>query len=177
MSRIGKMPLTIPFSVDVTLNNLCIRVKGSGGVLEHSQNALVTVKLEAGVIHCVAVNNSREADSISGTMRQIISNMVIGVSKGFEKKLMLVGTGYKAQAQGDRLVLTVGFSHVVNMDMPAGITVTTPTLTDVVVRGVDKQCVGQIASEIRAVRQPEPYKGKGIRYADEIISIKEVKKK
>jgi len=177
MSRIGKMLITIPLGVDVTLSNLNIRVKGSGGVLEHSQSALVTVKLEAGVINCVAVNDYREADAVLGTMRQIINNMIIGVSEGFEKKLILVGTGYKAQAQGDRLVLTVGFSHVVNMDMPVGVTVTTPTLTEVVVKGVDKQCVGQIASEIRAVRQPEPYKGKGIRYADEIISIKEVKKK
>ena len=177
MSRVGKMPVSIPSGVDVVVKEDQISVKGAGGNLSLTQNQLVTVKSEGGKLSFVPVNDSREANAMSGTMRQLVNNMVVGVSKGFEKKLTLIGVGYKAQAQGAKLNLAVGYSHPVNFDMPAGITVTTPTPTEVVLKGADRQRVGQIAAEIRAVRPPEPYKGKGIRYADEKITIKETKKK
>ena len=140
-------------------------------------NSLVTLENDAGKLSFKAANDSREADAMSGTMRQLVNNMVVGVTKGFEKKLNLVGVGYKAQATGAKLNLAVGYSHPVNFDMPAGITVTTPTPTEILIKGADRQRVGQIAAEVRAVRPPEPYKGKGIRYADEKITIKETKKK
>ena len=177
MSRVGKMPVAIPVGVDVSIKEDQISVKGSGGSLTLAQSALVTVSSEAGKLSFAPANESREANAMSGTMRQLINNMVIGVSKGFEKKLSLVGVGYKAQAQGAKLNLSVGYSHPVNKDMPAGITVLTPTPTDVVIRGADRQRVGQVAAEIRTIRPPEPYKGKGIRYSDEKITIKETKKK
>jgi len=177
MSRIGKMPVLVPTGVDVTVKDDQISVKGSGGALHLTQNTLVKVKIDAGKLTFVPSNDSRHANAMSGTMRQLVNNMVVGVSKGFERKLSLVGVGYKAQAQGAKLNLTVGYSHPVNMDMPAGITVATPTPTEIVIKGADRQRVGQIAAEIRAVRPPEPYKGKGIRYSDEKITIKETKKK
>jgi large subunit ribosomal protein L6 len=177
MSRIGKMPVRVPAGVDVSIKADQISVKGAGGTLNLSQNALVKVSSEGGKLSFAPANDSRAADAMSGTMRQLVNNMVVGVSAGFEKKLTLIGVGYKAQAQGSKLNLTVGYSHPVNMDMPAGITVATPTPTEVIVKGADRQRVGQIAAEIRAVRPPEPYKGKGIRYADEKITIKETKKK
>ena len=177
MSRVGKMPVTVPAGVDVSIKADQISVKGAGGTLNLSQNALVKVSSEGGRLSFAPANDSRAADAMSGTMRQLVNNMVVGVSAGFEKKLTLIGVGYKAQAQGSKLNLTVGYSHPVNMDMPAGITVATPTPTEVIVKGADRQRVGQIAAEIRAVRPPEPYKGKGIRYADEKITIKETKKK
>jgi len=177
MSRIGKMPVSVPAGVDVSIKADQISVKGTGGTLNLSQNALVKVSSEGGKLSFAPANDSRAADAMTGTMRQLVNNMVVGVSAGFEKKLTLIGVGYKAQAQGTKLNLTVGYSHPVNMDMPAGITVATPTPTEVVVKGADRQRVGQIAAEIRAVRPPEPYKGKGIRYADEKITIKETKKK
>ncbi|MEO8543137.1 MAG: 50S ribosomal protein L6 [Betaproteobacteria bacterium] len=177
MSRIGKMPIVVPAGVDVSIKDDQISVKGSGGTLQLTRNALVQVKLDAGKMTFVPANDSRDANAMSGTMRQLVNNMVVGVSKGFERKLSLVGVGYKAQAQGAKLNLTVGYSHPVNMDMPAGISVATPTPTEVVIKGADRQRVGQIAAEIRAVRPPEPYKGKGIRYSDEKITIKETKKK
>ena len=177
MSRVGKMPVSIPSGVDVVVKEDQISVKGAGGNLSLTQNQLVTVKSEGGKLSFVPVNDSREANAMSGTMRQLVNNMVVGVSKGFEKKLTLIGVGYKAQAQGAKPNLAVGYSHPVNVDMPEGITVATPTPTEVVVKGADRQRVGQIAAEIRAIRPPEPYKGKGIRYADEKITIKETKKK
>ena len=177
MSRVGKMPVTIPAGVDVSINATQISVKGTGGQLAIAANTLVTVNNQGGKLSFAPANDSRAADAMSGTMRQLVNNMVVGVSAGFEKKLTLIGVGYKAQAQGSKLNLTVGYSHPVNMDMPAGITVATPTPTEVIVKGADRQRVGQIAAEIRAVRPPEPYKGKGIRYADEKITIKETKKK
>ena len=177
MSRIGKMPVTIPAGVDVTMNEHSLSVKGSGGVLSLAQNVLVKISTEAGKLSFVAVNTSREADAMAGTLRQLVNNMVIGVTKGFEKKLTLIGVGYKAQAQGNKLNLTVGYSHPVNKDMPSGITVATPTPTEVIIKGADRQRVGQVAAEIRAIRPPEPYKGKGIRYSDEKVAIKETKKK
>ena len=177
MSRVGKMPVTVPQGVDVAMKEDQINVKGALGTLALAQNALVTIKNDAGKLTFVPANDSREANAMSGTMRQLVNNMVTGVTKGFEKKLSLIGVGYKAQAQGAKLNLTVGYSHPVIMDMPAGITVATPTPTEVVIKGSDRQRVGQIAAEVRAVRPPEPYKGKGIRYSDEKITIKETKKK
>ena len=177
MSRVGKMPVAVPAGVDVAIKVDQISVKGAGGVLSIAQNALVTISSDAGKLSFAPANDSREANAMSGTMRQLVNNMVVGVTKGFEKKLSLVGVGYKAQAQGAKLNLTVGYSHPVNKDMPAGITVATPTPTEIVIKGADRQRVGQIAAEIRAIRPPEPYKGKGIRYVDEKITIKETKKK
>ena len=177
MSRVGKMPITIPAGVDVSIKEDQISVKGSGGTLSLAQNALVKVENKEGKLSFAPANDSREANAMSGTLRQLVNNMVVGVSKGFEKKLSLVGVGYKAQAQGAKLNLTVGYSHPVNKEMPAGITATTPTPTEILIKGADRQRVGQVAAEIRAIRPPEPYKGKGIRYADEKIVIKETKKK
>ncbi len=177
MSRIGKMPVAVPAGVDVLLKDDQISVKGVGGALSFAQNALVKVSLDAGKMSFAPANDSREANAMSGTMRQLVNNMVQGVTKGFEKKLTLIGVGYKAQAQGPKLNLTVGYSHPVNKDMPAGISVATPTPTEIVIKGADRQRVGQVAAEIRAIRPPEPYKGKGIRYADEKVAIKETKKK
>ena len=177
MSRVGKMPVAVPQGVDVAIKDDQISVKGKGGTLSLTQNALVKVTNEGGKLTFIAANESREANAMSGTMRQLVNNMVNGVTAGFEKKLSLVGVGYKAAAQGNKLNLTVGYSHPVNIEMPAGITVATPTPTEIVVKGADRQRVGQLAAEIRAVRPPEPYKGKGIRYADEKIVIKETKKK
>ena len=177
MSRVGKMPVVVPQGVDVSIKEDQINVKGTGGNLSLTLNALVKASSEGGKLSFVPANESREANAMSGTMRQLVNNMVVGVTKGFEKKLSLVGVGYKAQAQGAKLNLTVGYSHPVVMDMPAGIKVETPTPTEVVIKGSDRQRVGQIAAEVRAVRPPEPYKGKGIRYSDEKITIKETKKK
>lgn len=177
MSRIGKLPITVPTGVEVVLKDGLINVKGANGALSLAANALVKIEINAGKVNFTPVDESREANAMSGTMRQLVNNMVTGVSKGFEKKLNLVGVGFKAQAQGAKLNLTVGFSHPVIMDMPAGIKVETPAPTEIVIKGADRQRVGQIASEVRAVRPPEPYKGKGIRYADEKVVIKETKKK
>ena len=177
MSRVAKMPVAVPQGVDVTINASQISVKGAGGTLSVAAHALVKVTNEAGKVTFTPVDESREANAMSGTLRQLVNNMVIGVSKGFEKKLTLVGVGYKAQATGAKLNLAVGFSHPVNKDMPAGIKVETPAPTEIIIKGADRQRVGQVAAEIRAIRPPEPYKGKGIRYADEKITIKETKKK
>ena len=177
MSRVAKSPVTIPAGVDVSIKEDQISVKGAGGSLSLAQNALVKVSSNEGKLSFEPVNDSREANAMSGTVRQLVNNMVLGVSKGFEKKLTLIGVGFKAAASGYKLNLNVGFSHPVNFDMPAGITVATPTPTEIVIKGANRQVVGQLAAEIRAVRPPEPYKGKGIRYADEKVVIKETKKK
>ena len=177
MSRIGKMPVAVPAGVDVSVKDDQITVKGSGGELKLTQNSLVKISNDAGGLSFKPANDSREANAMSGTMRQLVNNMVVGVTKGFEKKLNLVGVGFKAQAQGPKLNLTIGYSHPVNKEMPFGITVATPTPTEIVIKGADRQRVGQVAAEIRAIRPPEPYKGKGIRYSDEKITIKETKKK
>jgi large subunit ribosomal protein L6 len=177
MSRIGKMPVAVPAGVNVSITHDQISVKGSGGLLLLRQNTLVNVTGDVGWIRFLPADDTRQADAMSGTMRQLVNNMVLGVTKGFEKKLNLVGVGYKAQAQGYKLNLTVGYSHPVNKDMPVGISVATPSPTEIVIKGADRQRVGQVAAEIRAIRPPEPYKGKGIRYADEKIVIKETKKK
>jgi large subunit ribosomal protein L6 len=177
MSRVGKMPITVPQGVDVSITEEKISVKGAMGTLARRANALVSVKNEGGKLWFVASNDSTEADAMSGTMRALIANMVSGVSKGFERRLSLVGVGYRAQAQGQKLNLQIGFSHPVVKDMPAGIKVECPTQTEIVIKGPDRQVVGQIAAEVRAIRPPEPYKGKGIRYVDEKVSLKETKKK
>lgn len=177
MSRVGKRPVSIPAGVDVQIKDDQISVKASGGTLHLAQNPLVTISNAAGSLVFAPANDSRAADAMSGTMRQLVSNMVTGVTQGFEKKLTLVGVGFKAQATGNKLNLAIGFSHPVNMDMPAGITVATPSPTEISIKGADRQRVGQIAAEIRGMRPPEPYKGKGILYSDEKITIKETKKK
>ncbi|MBK6615334.1 50S ribosomal protein L6 [Ottowia sp.] len=177
MSRVGKMAVLVPSGVDVQIKQDQITVKGSGGELKLVPHALVNISAEDGKLSFAPADESREANAMSGTMRQLVNNMVVGVSKGFEKKLTLVGVGFRAQAQGAKLNLSVGFSHPVNIEMPAGITVATPAPTEIVIKGADRQSVGQIAAEIRAVRPPEPYKGKGIRYSDEKVAIKETKKK
>ena len=177
MSRVAKQAVAIPQGVEVSVQADAISVKGALGALELAQSALVKVESVDGKLSFSPVDESREANAMSGTIRQLVNNMVNGVSKGFEKKLSLIGVGYKASASGNKLNLAVGFSHPVNIEMPAGITVATPTPTEVVIKGADRQRVGQIASEVRAVRPPEPYKGKGIRYADEKVVIKETKKK
>ena len=177
MSRVAKENVAIPAGVEVALKANTIQVKGKGGDLTLALNPLVAVANNDGKLSFTPVNDSRDADAMAGTFRQLVNNMVKGVTEGFEKKLTLIGVGYKAAAQGSKLNLAVGYSHPVNFEMPAGITVATPTPTEVVVKGADRQRVGQIAAEIRAVRPPEPYKGKGIRYADEKITIKETKKK
>lgn len=177
MSRIAKMGVTVPAGVDVQIKEDQIMVKGSGGELKLAPSALVKIAMADGKLSFEPADESREANAMSGTMRQLVNNMVVGVSKGFEKKLNLVGVGFRAQAQGSKLNLAIGFSHPVNFDMPAGVTVATPTPTEIVIKGANRQVVGQIAAEIRDVRPPEPYKGKGIRYADERVVIKETKKK
>lgn len=177
MSRVGKLPVTIPAGVEVAVSAEAITVKGGGVTLSVPQNALVKVSNEAGTLRFAPADESREANALSGTLRQLVNNSVIGVTKGFERKLTLIGVGYKAQAQGDKLNLSVGFSHPVSKQMPAGVTVATPAPTEIIIKGADRQRVGQVAAEIRAIRPPEPYKGKGIRYADEKVVIKETKKK
>ena len=177
MSRVGKMPIALPKGVDVQVSAERISVKGSLGTLVRPVNALVAVKNEGGKLLFTPANESVAADAMSGTMRALVANMVNGVSKGFEKKLSLVGVGYRAAAAGNKLNLQIGFSHPVAKDMPAGIKVECPTQTEIVIKGSDRQVVGQIAAEVRAIRPPEPYKGKGIRYVGEKVTIKETKKK
>jgi large subunit ribosomal protein L6 len=171
------MPIVVPQGVDITAGSETISVKGSLGTLVRPINPLVSVKKEDGKLTFVATNDSQEADAMSGTMRALVANMVSGVTKGFEKKLNLVGVGFRAQAAGSKLNLQIGFSHPVSKDMPAGVKVETPSQTEIVIKGFDRQAVGQVAAEVRALRPPEPYKGKGIRYADEKVTIKETKKK
>ena len=177
MSRVGKMPITVPQGVEVAIDAEQISVKGVQGTLVRKVNALVAVKNDAGMVTFTAANDSTEADAMSGTMRALVANMVSGVAKGFERKLNLVGVGFRAQAQGTKLNLQVGFSHPVVKIMPAGIKVECPTQTEIIIKGADRQVVGQIAAEVRAIRPPEPYKGKGIRYSDERVVLKETKKK
>jgi len=177
MSRVGKQPVAIPAGVEVALQADKINVKGSLGALSMSTNALVKIENNNGTLSFTPVDESREANAMSGTIRQMVNNMVTGVSKGFEKKLNLVGVGYRAQAKGTVLNLSVGYSHPVDIEMPEGVKVETPSQTEILIKGADRQRVGQIASEVRAVRPPEPYKGKGIRYANERVVIKEAKKK
>jgi len=177
MSRVGKMPIAVPQGVDVAITGDQITVKGANGTLTRKLHPLVNVKNDAGSVTFIPADQTSAADAMSGTLRALVANMVGGVSKGFERKLNLVGVGYRAQAQGQKLNLQIGYSHPVVKDMPAGIKVATPTQTEILISGADRQVVGQIAAEVRAFRPPEPYKGKGIRYANERVVLKETKKK
>ena len=177
MSRVAKYPIPVPKGVEVNIAADQISVKGPLGVIARAADPNVSVQKDGDQLVCKALGNSNHADAMSGTMRALVANMVIGVTKGFEKKLALVGVGYRAQAAGDKLNLTLGFSHPVVHQMPKGIKVATPTQTEIVISGIDKQLVGQVAAEVRAHRSPEPYKGKGVRYSDEVIVLKETKKK
>ena len=177
MSRVAKNPVQVPAGVEVTLGADQITIKGPLGTLTQRQSANVKVSREGDQLKVEQSVESIEAHAMSGTMRALLANMVQGVSKGFERKLNLVGVGYRAAAKGDVLNLSLGFSHPVDHKMPAGIKVETPTQTEIIVKGADKQVVGQVAAEIRAYRPPEPYKGKGVRYSDETVVLKETKKK
>ncbi len=177
MSRVAKNPILLPADVEVTLAANEISVKGALGSLTQALHSDVSVQREGEQLQCTASNDSMQANAMSGTIRALIANMVIGVSKGYERKLTLVGVGYRAQAAGDTLNLTLGYSHPVVYRMPDGVSVTTPTQTEIVLKSTSKQRVGQVAAEIRAFREPEPYKGKGVRYADEVVILKETKKK
>jgi large subunit ribosomal protein L6 len=177
MSRIAKYPVVLPKGVEVTLGAEAITVKGPLGSLSQAMHPAVTIEKDGDKLQCRAVAGAPNSGAMSGTMRALVFNMVHGVSKGFEKKLNLVGVGYRAQAQGDKLNLSLGFSHPVVHKMPSGIKVETPTQTEILIKGINKQLVGQVAAEVRAYRPPEPYKGKGVRYFGEVIVIKETKKK
>ena len=177
MSRIAKYPVDVPKGVDVTLAANEISIKGPLGTLKQFILPGATIEREGDQLLCKAVSGAPNAGAMSGTMRALVNNMVAGVTKGFEKKLTLVGVGYRAQAQGDKLNLSLGFSHPVVHMMPQGVKVETPTQTEIVIKGIDRQQVGQVAAEVRAYRSPEPYKGKGVRYANETVVIKETKKK
>ena len=177
MSRVAKNPIVLPQGVEVSLSNEFISVKGPLGLMKFACNPAVNVENNCGSLVCSAVEGVANSNALSGTVRAVVANMVTGVSKGFERKLNLVGVGYRAQAQGDTLNLTLGFSHPVSHKMPEGVKCETPTQTEILIKGVDKQQVGQVAAEIRAYRKPEPYKCKGVRYSDEVIVIKETKKK
>jgi large subunit ribosomal protein L6 len=177
MSRIAKYPVNLPKGVEATVGQDQIIVKGPLGSLTQPLTGDVAISLDNGVLTFVAANETRHADAMSGTVRALVNNMVTGVSKGFERKLTLVGVGYRAQVQGDAVKLQLGFSHDVLHKLPAGIKAECPTQTEILIKGSSKQVVGQVAAEIRAYRPPEPYKGKGVRYADERVIIKETKKK
>lgn len=177
MSRIAKYPVDLPKGVEVTLGAAEISVKGPLGTLTQAMLPAVTIEKDGEKLQCRAVADVPNGNAMSGTMRALVNNMVTGVTKGFEKKLSLVGVGYKAQAQGAKLNLSLGFSHPVVHDMPTGVKAETPTPTEILIKGINKQQVGQVAAEVRAYRSPEPYKGKGVRYADEVVVIKETKKK
>ena len=177
MSRIAKYPVAVPKGVEVNFAGGSISVKGPLGTIARAADPNVGVQKEGENITFKALGNSNHANAMSGTMRALVAGMVTGVTKGFEKRLALVGVGFRAQAQGDSLSLSLGYSHPVVHKMPKGIKVATPTQTEIVITGVDKQLVGQVAAEVRAYRPPEPYKGKGVRYRDEVIVLKETKKK
>lgn len=177
MSRIAKNPVVVPNGVSVALSNGEISVKGPLGEISRVMSPSVAVSVDGSEVRFAQIENAENSKALSGTMRALVANMVQGVTQGFERKLMLVGVGYKAQAQGDKLNLSLGFSHPLVHAMPAGIKVETPVQTEIRIKGIDKQLVGQVAAEIRAYRQPEPYKGKGVRYSDEVVVIKETKKK
>ena len=177
MSRVAKNPVAIPSGVEVTISAAEIAVKGPLGVIRQALSSAVTVERDGDNLVCKAREGVVNAGAMSGTVRSLVNNMVTGVTKGFERKLNLVGVGYRAQAQGDKLNLSLGFSHPVVHQLPAGVKAETPTQTEIVIKGIDKQQVGQVAAEVRAYRSPEPYKGKGVRYSDEVVVLKETKKK
>ena len=177
MSRVAKMPISLAAGIEVTISAEKISVKGPQGTLSLPLTGQVIIKNENNTLTFAPADESREAVAMSGTVRALVNNMVVGASQGFEKKLSLVGVGYRAQAQGDKLNLSLGFSHPIVHQMPAGVKCETPSQTEILIKGIDRQKVGQVAAEVRAYRSPEPYKGKGVRYADEVVVIKETKKK
>ncbi len=177
MSRVARMPVPVPKGVEVNLAGEAISVKGPLGTLNQRLHAKVRISREGDELRFAAADESREASALSGTYRALVSNMVTGVTKGFERKLALVGTGYRAQAQGTNLNLSLGFSHPIVYRLPEGVKAETPTQTEILIKGSDRQKVGQVAAEIRGYKPPEPYKGKGVRYSDEKVALKEVKKK
>ena len=177
MSRVGKMPIALTDGAQATITEEQITVKGPLGTLTQPNSGLVKIVNEDGTLKMSVVDESRESNAMSGTMRALVNNMVHGVTKGFEKRLNLVGVGFRAQAQGDVLNMSLGFSHPVTHKMPEGVKCETPSQTEIVIKGIDKQKVGQVAAEVRAFRKPEPYKGKGVRYTDEVVKLKETKKK
>jgi large subunit ribosomal protein L6 len=177
MSRVAKNPVVLAKGVEASLSADQISIKGPLGTLTRALNRDVQITQEDGKLMFKAANETKQSNAMSGTMRALLNNMVLGVTKGYERKLNLVGVGYRAQAQGDKLNLTLGFSHPLVHQMPKGIKVETPTQTEIIIKGMDKQQVGQVAAEVRAYRKPEPYKGKGVRYADEVVVLKETKKK
>lgn len=177
MSRVGKNPVPVPANVEVTLSDSEVSVKGPLGTLRRGLVSDISVERAGDNLLVKPANGSKQANAMSGTIRALLANMVKGVTTGFEKKLTLVGVGYRAQAADDVLNLTLGFSHPVAHKMPEGVKVETPNQTEIVIKGIDKQQIGQVAADIRAYRKPEPYKGKGVRYADEVIVLKETKKK
>jgi large subunit ribosomal protein L6 len=177
MSRVGKSPITVPAGVEVTIGAEQIVVKGPNGSVSLDAQPKVNVVLDNGILTFAVADESREANALSGTMRALANNAVIGVTKGFERKLNLVGVGYRAQVQGDKINLSLGFSHPVVHQLPAGVTAVMPTQTEIVIKGINKQVVGQEAAKVRGYRPPEPYKGKGVRYSDEVVILKETKKK
>lgn len=176
MSRVGKSPVALQ-GAEVKIADGLITVKGALGTISQALNPQVNIVVDGAFLKFEPVDESREANAMSGTMRAIVANMVQGVTKGFERKLTLVGVGYRAQAQGDKLNLSLGFSHPVVHQLPEGVKAETPSQTEIVIKGIDKQKVGQVAAEVRGYRPPEPYKGKGVRYADEVVILKETKKK
>lgn len=177
MSRIAKYPVALPTGVETTIAEDQITVKGPRGTLVQSLTGDVTIELVDGQLTFVAANDSRHANAMSGTVRSLVNNMVTGVSAGFTRKLLLVGVGFRAQLQGSAVKLQLGYSHDIVHELPAGVTAECPTPTEILLTGADKQVVGQCAAEIRAYRRPEPYKGKGVRYAEEHVALKETKKK
>lgn len=177
MSRVAKNPVVLPAGVQVSLDGQRLKVQGAKGTLEYDVHPEVEVTLESNVLRFGPRGGAVRADALAGTTRAVVSGLVTGVSKGFERKLNLVGVGYRAQAAGRALNLTLGFSHPVSFPVPEGVTIETPTQTEIVIRGANRQQVGQVAAEIRRFRPPEPYKGKGVRYSDEVVVRKEAKKK
>jgi len=177
MSRVSKNPIPVPSNVDVKITSSEVTVKGPLGNLQQQITDDISLEIKDSLIRVKALNDSKQANAMSGTLRSLVANMVQGVSVGFEKKLLLVGVGYRAQAKPNNINLMLGFSHTIDHAIPSGISIETPTQTEIVVKGIDKQKVGQTAAEIRAYRKPEPYKGKGVRYSDEVIVLKEAKKK
>ncbi|MGI9320972.1 MAG: 50S ribosomal protein L6 [Thiogranum sp.] len=177
MSRVANKPVPVPAAVEITEDGQQLSIKGPKGTLQHHIHSLVEVVREDGELSFKPRDDSKAANALAGTTRSVINNLVLGVTDGFEKKLELVGVGYRAQAKGKVLNLSLGFSHPVDYELPEGVTAETPSQTEIVVKGSDKQRVGQVAAEIRAFRPPEPYKGKGVRYADEVVVRKEAKKK
>ena len=177
MSRVAKSPVKLPKGIEATLTGQLLKIKGSGGQLEIELHALVTVEIEAGVLRVVPKENSTAAWAHAGTARSLANKSIVGVSQGFERKLQLVGVGYRAQVKGNTLSLTLGYSHPIDFELPAGVKAETPSQTEIVLKSMDNQLLGQVAANVRRFRPPEPYKGKGVRYSDEQVYRKEAKKK